>query len=119
MKRAFVFLSVTAGFCGAPAFALDLDPAVRTKAISAAAPASAPATNPSRVQLPDLQGGLDEDGRSFSGACSAAKSSVCYDYREGRIVVKSTKNFMPAIGGLTPEHISVRRDRITFRYSFK
>lgn len=118
MKRACVVLGLAAAVCGAPAFALELGPATRAKAIAAAAPASAPATNPAR-ELPDIVGGVDIDGRNFSGACSASKSDVCYDYREGRIVVKSTRSYMPAIGGLTPEHISLRRDRITFRYSFK
>ncbi len=119
MKRFVIALGVTAGFCGGPALALDLDPTSRSKAIAAATPQSAPAANPSRVQIPDLQGGIDTDGRAFSGACDTMKADVCYDYREGRIVYKGSKHFLPEINGLTPEHISLRKDRITFRYSFK
>lgn len=131
MKRVCVALGLAAGFCGAPAWALDLEPNTRAKAIAAATPAAtAPASpkaalaaivpaGPSGIALPDLQGGLDADGRTFSGACGPGKSEVCYDYREGRIVIRATRNWMPEFAGLTPEHISLRRNRIQFRYSFK
>jgi hypothetical protein len=112
-------LGITAGFCGGPAFAADLDPNARSKAIAAATPQSAPAAAPSRVNLPDLHGGIDTSGRGLTGACDAAKADLCYDYREGRIVYSGTKQWMPEFSGLTPEHISVRKDRINFRYSFR
>jgi hypothetical protein len=119
VKRVCLLLGLSAVVCGGPAFALDLDPTSRAKAIASAAPASAPAVNLGRNQLPDLHGGLDSDGRTFSGACSTGKTDLCYDYREGRMVIRSTRNWMPEIGDLTPEHISVRKDRINFRYSFR
>jgi hypothetical protein len=49
--------------------------------------------------------------------CEGA-SSVCYDPSSGRIEVASARNFMPDIPGLRRETISVKRDRILFRYSF-
>jgi len=119
MKRIVLLVGLTAGLCGAPAFALDLDPNARAKAIAAAS-AIQPAPV-SRPPLPDLAsgGGIDSDGRDFSGACNATKSDVCYDYKGGRIIYRPTRNWMPEFSGLTPEHISVRRDRVIFQYSFK
>lgn len=119
MKRFAIGLGLAAALCAAPAFCLDLDPNARAKAIAASAPPSAPAPSPSRVQLPELSGGLDADGRAFSGACASARTDLCYDYREGRIVYKPSRHWMPEISGLTAEHISVRRDRVLLHYSFR
>lgn len=119
MRRIAIGWGLAAGLCAAPAFCLDLDPNARTKAIAASAPPAAGAPSPSRVQLPELSGGLDADGRAFSGACAATQSDVCYDYREGRIVYKPTRNWMPEISGLRAEHISVRRDKVLLHYSFR
>ena len=44
--------------------------------------------------------------------------ALCYDARSGRIVYKPARALMPDIPGLQPENISVKRDRIVFRYSF-
>jgi len=43
---------------------------------------------------------------------------VCYDMNSGHIVFKPARALMPEIPGLTPENISVKRDRIIFRYTF-
>lgn len=51
-------------------------------------------------------------------SCSGA-NSLCYDPHAGRIVYKPARAFMPEIPGMQRENISLRRDRITFRYSFK
>ena len=50
-------------------------------------------------------------------SCSTA-SSLCYDAASGRIVYKPARGLMPDLPGLTRENISVKRDRIVFRYSF-
>jgi hypothetical protein len=47
-----------------------------------------------------------------------SNSALCYDAGSGRIVYKPSRNFMPDLPGFTPENISLRRDRIVFRYSF-
>ncbi|QJR13456.1 hypothetical protein [Usitatibacter palustris] len=52
-------------------------------------------------------------------SCSKAGKSLCYDPASGKIVYKKTREFMPAIPGMRAENISVRRDRITFKYSFQ
>jgi len=50
-------------------------------------------------------------------ACTNA-STLCYDASENRIVFKPARNLMPDLPGMTRENISVKRDRIVFRYSF-
>ena len=55
------------------------------------------------------------DSRRWS--CSG-ESSLCYDPESRRIVYKPARAWMPEIPGLQRENISVKRDRITFRYSF-
>ena len=122
MKRLACILGMAAGFCGSQAFALDLDPNAKAKAIAATAPAmsaASPAANTARIQLPELQGGVDGDGRLLSGACDARSTELCYDAKSGRIVYKGTRNWMPEVSGMKAEHISIRRDRVEFRYSFR
>jgi hypothetical protein len=46
------------------------------------------------------------------------ESSLCYDPEARRIVYKPARALMPDLPGLRRENISVRRDRITFKYSF-
>jgi hypothetical protein len=45
-------------------------------------------------------------------------NAVCYDARSGHIVYKPARALMPEIPGLQPENISVKRDKIVFRYTF-
>ena len=56
-----------------------------------------------------------------SRSACAPDSTWCYDMGEnGRtFVYKPARNFMPHFNGLTAENISVKRDRIVFRYSFR
>ena len=62
----------------------------------------------------------EQDRRDVRGGrCDAAASALCYDAAEGRIVYKSARKFMPQFEGLQPESVSVRGNRVTFKYSFK
>ena len=78
-----------------------------------AAPFIVPVGEP-EIELIPRQPSRVNDSRS---ACDGA-SAVCYDPSSGRIEVASARNFMPDIPGLRRETISVKRDRILFRYSF-
>lgn len=77
------------------------------------APFAAPSAEPG-LELGPRRDPRDETSRS---SCSGERS-LCYDPGSGRIVYKPARNFMPDIPGLQRENISVRRDRIVFRYSF-
>ena len=59
----------------------------------------------------------DERQEAMRSSCSG-ESSLCYDPASGRIVYKPAREFMPDLPGLRRENISVKRDRIVFRYSF-
>lgn len=52
------------------------------------------------------------------GACEATTSDFCYDLANGRVVYRRARQYMPEIGGLRAESISVKRDRVIFKYSF-
>jgi hypothetical protein len=53
-----------------------------------------------------------------SRSSCGGERSLCYDPRTGRIVYKPARALMPEIPGLRRENISVKRNRITLRYSF-
>lgn len=55
---------------------------------------------------------------SSRSSCTGERS-LCYDPASGRIVYKPARQLMPDIPGFTRENISVKRDRIVFRYSFQ
>jgi len=78
------------------------------------APFVAPREDSEPELLPRHDDRLEESRSSCSG-----ERSLCYDPSSGRIVYKPARAFMPDLPGLQRENISVRRDRITFRYSFK
>jgi len=63
------------------------------------------------VQKHEVQ---QEQSRS---SCANA-SALCYDAAENRIVFKPARNYMPDLPGLTRENITVKRDRIVFRYTW-
>jgi hypothetical protein len=44
--------------------------------------------------------------------------ALCYDPNSRRIVFKPLRALMPDIPGLHRQNISVKRDRITFKYTF-
>ena len=75
------------------------------------------AASPSAEPVLELLPRPDPRQEASRSSCSGERS-LCYDPGSGRIVYKPARAFMPDIPGLRPENISVRRDRIVFRYSF-
>ena len=55
-----------------------------------------------------------EESRS---SCASGRD-LCYDAESGRIVYKPARDFMPDLPGLQRENISVKRDKIVFKYTF-
>ena len=53
------------------------------------------------------------------GACERSASDLCFDPTDRRIVYRPVRQYMPTFDGLTAEGISLRRDAIRFKYSFK
>ena len=77
------------------------------------APFAMPIGEPELALIP-IVNPRQEQSRS---SCSS-ESALCYDAASGRIVYKPARNLMPDIPGFTRENISVKRDRVVFRYSF-
>ena len=65
----------------------------------------------------DLVSPRSQASSTAKPGCSKA-ASLCYEADTGRIVFKPARQFMPDIPGLQRENISLKRDRIIFRYSF-
>jgi len=118
-----------------PEFAPKAQAATAAAAISsAAAVSSAPALAPPaaaprnllapftavRNPLPDLAPAHEETKvRGPHGACESPTVDVCYDLSEGRVVFRPARRYMPKLGELQPDSVSLRPNRITFRYTFK
>ena len=63
----------------------------------------------------------EEDARmkASRSSCNDQSRSLCYDTGTNKIVYKKTRDYMLQIPGMRAEHVSLRRDRITFKYSFR
>ena len=129
--RWFAAIFATSGFATAHA-ADGLELSTRfNAAVQRGAAAEVPARPaalepaPARLNLPAL--GRDplvdnalrterEDALVRSG-CTLR--DVCYEAAQGRLVYRGARRYMPAWPGMSPEGISVKRDRLVLRYSFK
>jgi hypothetical protein len=105
---------------GLPALAAEgVD--LRSRSIASAPAAAKSSDAPLRTgrdPLPEMILTEELERRGPRGSCETAASDVCYDLRDGRLVYRRAREYMPRIQGLTPESISVRRDRVIFKYSF-
>ena len=114
-----LMIAMAMSLSGAPnAAGADARPALELapKAALVATPhASAPFVMPSdapHFRLPERSELHPERSPS---ACESDRA-LCYD--AGHIVFKPARRFLPEIPGLQRENISLKRDRIIFRYSF-
>lgn len=57
--------------------------------------------------------------RGPRGACERSASDICYDLADRRIVYRPVRRYMAKFDGFTAESVSLRRDAIRFRYSFR
>jgi hypothetical protein len=107
---------VLAGMC---AHAHETGELTRKSIASASMPAAAaPFAGRSRDPLPELMLRAENERRVAHGGCDQAVTDLCYDALAGRVVYRAGRHYMPRIQGLTPESVSVRHDRVVFRYSF-
>jgi hypothetical protein len=127
MRRSLLITTVLAALAFQCQANEGLDLSVRSKsmAASAAAATAIPASNAeapfrtARDPLPELMMREEQERRGVRGSCDANATSLCYDLADGRIVYRGARNYMPKFDGLRAEAISLRRDRIVFKYSFK
>jgi hypothetical protein len=100
-----------------------LDLAARSKSSATIGARSASASAPFLVGASDASVEallhFEPQAPALRSACDRATIDVCYDATDGRIVYKPARQYMPKLEGLTAESISVRHDRVVFKYSFK
>jgi hypothetical protein len=92
---------------------------VASTAVQVSRPVEAPFTA-ARVDPLALILMMEEQERhSLPSGCDAAATTLCFDAADGRVVYRGARKFMPQISGLRAESMSVRANRINFKYSFK
>ena len=94
-----------------------IDFPVREKSLALAVQAEASHSLPllAAPQLPSLG---DAKRIGSRAGCELPGTIVCYDAAERRIGFVGARRYMPEIGGMTSEGISVSRHRVLFKYSW-
>ena len=122
MRAALVFSILAAGLALTVQANEGVELSVKSK--SMAATSSQPARNAeapfryARDPLPELLMREEQERIGPSGACQNAATTLCYDMADGKIVYRGARAYMPKVDGLTPESMSLRRGRLTLKYSF-
>jgi hypothetical protein len=75
--------------------------------------------NASRDPLPQMLLSEEQEARGLKGGCDTTAKDFCYDLAERRIVYRAAREYMPTVGGLSPEGVALRHNRIVLRYSFR
>jgi len=122
MKPVTLLLTALALAASPKALAAEATP-LQLKLPKAALATATPSHNNAPFAIPVGEPEVDllprRDARQDQSRSSCnSDSALCYDAGSGRIVYKPARNYMPDLPGFTRENISVKRDRIVFRYSF-
>jgi hypothetical protein len=73
-----------------------------------------------RDPLPEIMMRQEQESRAFvRGACDANATSLCYDLADRRVVYRPARQYMPEVEGLRAESVSLRRNTLVFKYSFR
>jgi hypothetical protein len=123
MRSSIVIAAMFASLAFAAQANDGVELSLKSKAIassSVAKQAPAPFTA-ARDPMPQLLMLEEQEQRAAprASACEVAARDVCYDLAEQRIVYKPARQYMPEIGGMKAESVSLRTNRIVFKYSFK
>ena len=106
---------------------------LRTKALAAAASTSAlasPVNGPSRpLEAPFLPASHDplpvllleqaQAQQAIPSKCDSSANALCYDAADGRVVYRGARSYLPKVDGLTAESVSVRRNTLVVKYTFR
>jgi hypothetical protein len=121
MRAKLVITTVLAALALSAQANEGVDLSMKSKSMAAAPMPAKNAEAPFRVArdpMPELLMLEEQERRGPSGACQNTATALCYDLADGRIVYREARKYMPEVSGLRAESISLRRDRITFKYSF-
>ena len=96
--------------------ALQLKPkaAIASAVAHASAPYQLPLGEPQREPLFTPRDPRHEQSRS---SCGSGRD-LCYDQAAGRLVYKPARQLMPGLPGLAADSVSLKRDKIVFKYTF-
>ena len=126
MRRSVLIVSLVASLAGLPAGAaegVELSAKTKSLAIANAVPPAkqveAPFTRGGRDPIPEMLLREEQERRGPAASCESTATSLCYDLADRRIVYRQARQYMPKMDGLRAESISLRHDRIVFKYSFK
>lgn len=111
-RTIFAIATLLAG----PALAEEAGMALRAKALASAGTAHEAAPRPSAYD--EIFVTPQPAAIALRDRCEGAQA-LCYDAGERRIVIRSARRYMPTAEGLRPESISLRRNRVVLRYSFR
>jgi len=94
------------------------------KSLSAALPgatgnAQAPFTAGARDPILDILLGAEAAPATSRSACVHSTTDFCYDLSDRRIVYRPAREYMPRLEGFVAESVSLRRNAIRFKYSFR
>ena len=123
MRASIVFTILTASLAFSAQANEGIDLSVKSKSMAASTTA-VPSKNAeapfryARDPLPELLMREEQERRGPSGACQNAATTLCYDMADGKIVYRGARQYMPKIDGLKAESVSLRRNRLTLKYSF-
>jgi hypothetical protein len=126
MRRTLVIAAILASLAAPARAGEGVDLSIRSKSMAAAAAAAT--ANPSqsaeapfraaRDPLPELLLREELESRGYKASCETSRTALCYDSTDRKIVYRGVREYMPRIEGLQAESVSVRHDRVTFKYSF-
>jgi len=126
MRRSILIVTLLASVAGLPAGAnegVELSAKAKSLAVATAVPpakqAEAPFARGGRDPMPELMMREEQERRGPSGSCEATASSLCYDLADRRIVYRQARAYMPQFDGLRAESVSLRHDKVIFKYSFR
>jgi hypothetical protein len=99
-----------------------VEPTLRTKALASAVSVTkhenAPFTT-GRDPLPQVLL-LEERARLTPRAdCEFSAKDLCYDLADARVVYRPARKYMPEVTGLKAESLTLRHNRVVFKYSFR
>ena len=121
MKTVFIAAAIALGAAAGGALAEDLQgltlrskSAIATAVPHRSAPYVQPIGEPEREPLFSAHDARQDQGRS---SCES-NHDLCYDHNSRRIVYKPARQFMPGIPGLQADSISLKRDKLVFKYTF-
>jgi hypothetical protein len=121
MRASLLCTALLAGLALPAAASEGVELSMKSKSMAAAGEPAKNAQAPfrhARDPMPELVLREAEERRGPAGACESASGSVCYDMASGKIVYRGARKYMPQVDGLKPESVSLRRGRLTLRYSF-